>query len=395
MRHAFVSALVAVLATACTRPPSSAASATQHASKAALPAPKPLAGAISVEAFRDGIKHYQNANDRYAYPRFDPADVRAIAENILLYQRKNGGWAPNWDPLRVLSEAEKQAIAAAAAEQDTSFDNRATYPQIEYLAEAYQRTADERYRDGCLRGLSFLLSAQYDNGGFPHSFPSQAEYRPHITFMDDVMPGVLGLLRRAMQAKPPFDFVPSALRDRVAAALVRGERCLLGLQIVVHGVPTVWAGQYDERTLQPTLGRSYELPSLVSDESVSVVEYLMSIESPDEAVVHAIEAAVAWFERSKIRGIRLERVAAEPVRYKYHTSREDVRAIADPAAPSLWARFYEIENNRPFLANRDGIKVYSLAEVERERRTGYRWYGDFAARLLERDYPAWRKRLAR
>ena len=44
------------------------------------------------------------------------------------------------------------------------------------------------------------------------------------------------------------------------------------------------------------------------------------------------------------------------------------------------------------MANRDGTKVYSLAEVHRERRTGYDWYGEYGRELLERDYPEWLKR---
>jgi PelA/Pel-15E family pectate lyase len=350
---------------------------------------------ISVDDFRDGIRHYQNANDRRDYARLDPHDTVAIADNILLHQRANGGWPENWDPLRVLSEPERDAIRARSEALDTSFDNHATYPQIQYLAEAFARTGDARYRESCLNGLEFVLRAQYENGGFPHSFPSREEYRPHITFMDAVMPGVLALLRRVSERNRPFEFVPEALRERVASALSRGENCLLSLQLVVQGTPTVWAGQYDEHRLRPTLGRSYELPALVSDESVFVVEYLMSIPAPSQAVTRAVDSAVAWFERSKITGIRLETVSAEPVRYKYHTSREDVRVVEDPSAPVVWARFYEIETNRPFMANRDGKKVYSLAEVERERRTGYRWYGEFAKQLLAHDYPEWRRRLGR
>ena len=59
----------------------------------------------------------------------------------------------------------------------------------------------------------------------------------------------------------------------------------------------------------------------------------------------------------------------------------------------LWARFHEIGSNRPFMANRDGKKVYSLSKVALERRTGYAWYGSWPARILERDYPAWKARL--
>lgn len=118
----------------------------------------------------------------------------------------------------------------------------------------------------------------------------------------------------------------------------------------------------------------------------------MALENPGLEVRDAIEAGVAWLERSKVTRLRIDRIPAEPVRFKYHTSRYDLVAVEDPSAGPLWARFYEIETNRPFMANRDGKKVYRLADVERERRTGYSWYGPYAERLLEIDYPAWRKR---
>ena len=67
--------------------------------------------------------------------------------------------------------------------------------------------------------------------------------------------------------------------------------------------------------------------------------------------------------------------------------------VPDPAAPPLWARFNDLEISEPFLANRDGRRVYSLAEVQRERRTGYDRYGSWADALPATEYPAWRARL--
>ena len=51
-------------------------------------------------------------------------------------------------------------------------------------------------------------------------------------------------------------------------------------------------------------------------------------------------------------------------------------------------RFYEIGTNRPFFCGRDGIKKYSLAEIENERRTGYSWYGDEPSHGLD-DFKTW------
>ena len=160
----------------------------------------------------------------------------------------------------------------------------------------------------------------------------------------------------------------------------------------MNGRLTAWAGQYDRQTLKPASARAFELVSLVSRESVEVVRYLMRIDHPGPEVIRAVKGAAEWLERSTVRGLRIERVPAETVRFPYHTSTYDLRAVEDPAAPPLWARFYEIATNRPFMANRDSRPVYSLADVDRERRTGYSWYGYYATKLLEKEYPAWRKR---
>ncbi|MCX5768723.1 MAG: pectate lyase [Candidatus Hydrogenedentes bacterium] len=351
------------------------------------------ASTVSVDQFADGVNHYRNGAGQNDYARYSDSQIAEIANNILLYQRANGGWPPNWDPLRILSKEEKAQLAADKSKTDTSFDNRATYPQIEFLAQAFNTTGNTAYRDAALQGLEFTLKAQTACGGWPHSYPRTDNYRPLITFMDDVTAGVLTTLRNAAAGHEPFTFLSDELRARIARAVSKGTDCILRLQVVVNGEPTVWAGQYDPATLEPAQARTYELPSLVSAESVGVVRYLMGFENPSPEIVRAIECAVKWFDRSKIQGLRVEQVDAETVRYENHTSTFDRRAVDDPAAPPIWARFYEIDTNRPFMANRDGIKVYTLAQVDRERRTGYSWYGYYPKDLLEKDYPAWRARV--
>jgi len=347
---------------------------------------------VPVDKFADGVKHYRDGSERTQYERYREDQVAEIADNLLLYQRENGGWPPNFDPLRVLMPDEKAQLAGDRQKEDTSFDNRATYPQIEYLANAFNATGDTRYRQAVIRGLEFALESQTGCGGWPHSYPRRDNYRKLITFMDDVTAGVLTTLRDAAGGRKPFGFLDSGLRGRIEKAVQKGTHCVLRLQVVVNGEPTVWAGQYDPVTLQPAKARPYELPSLVSAESVGVVRYLMGFKEPAPEVVRAIEGAVKWFEKSKIRGLRVEQIEAETVRYPNHTSTFDRRTVNDPDAPPIWARFYEIDTNRPFMANRDGKKVYSLAEVARERRTGYGWYTYAPQKLLDTDYPAWRNR---
>jgi hypothetical protein len=59
---------------------------------------------IPISAFGDGIRHWKNGHNVEKYAAYEPAQVRQIADNLLLYQRASGGWPPNIDPLRVLSE---------------------------------------------------------------------------------------------------------------------------------------------------------------------------------------------------------------------------------------------------------------------------------------------------
>ncbi|HEX7955342.1 MAG TPA: pectate lyase, partial [Pyrinomonadaceae bacterium] len=64
-----------------------------------------------------------------------------------------------------------------------------------------------------------------------------------------------------------------------------------------------------------------------------------------------------------------------------------------PGAPPIWARFYEIGTNRPVFEGRDNVVRYDVMEIEAERRNGYGWYTNEPLKLLDKDYPAWQKRL--
>ena len=75
----------------------------------------------------------------------------------------------------------------------------------------------------------------------------------------------------------------------------------------------------------------------------------------------------------------------------YHSTEYDKVVVQDSNAPPIWTRFYELETHKPLFCNRDGTVVYSLNEVERERRTGYAWYVYDPQEILDL-YPAWLER---
>jgi PelA/Pel-15E family pectate lyase len=202
------------------------------------------------------------------------------------------------------------------------------------------------------------------------------------------MINVMTLLREVAAGQAPFEFVSAADRARSAQSVSRGVAVMLRTQIRVNGALTGWCQQHDNVTLQPVKARAYEHPSVASKETVGIVRFLMAIERPSPEVVAAIEGAVAWLRASAITALRTERRPdpAGPNGY-------DVVAVADPAAPPIWARFYDISTNRPIYSGRDGVIKYQLAEIEIERRAGYSWLGDYAAKLLTDEYPKWKKDL--
>ena len=238
------------------------------------------------------------------------------------------------------------------------------------LSQAYVRTGDDRFKAAALRGIRFMLEAQSAHGGWPQRYPEPKGYAKHITFNDGAMIGVMTVLRDIAAAKAPYEFVDDETRMRSAAAVDKGIECILKCQIVVDGTKTVWCAQHDEKTLAPARARSYELPSLSGGESVRIVRFLMQIEDPDREIVEAVEAAIAWYEESKLHGIRLVR-KEDPTT----PGRFDKVVIEDPEAPPMWARFCQIGTNQPIFCSRDGIPRQRLADISYERRNGYSWLG--------------------
>src|SRR6266481_5524707 len=307
-----------------------------------------------------------------------------IADNVLLYQRDTGGWYKNIDMAAVLSAAQKAEIEEQKDEQDSTIDNGATYTQLTFLAKVYNAQKQDRHKQVFLKGFDYLLKSQYANGGWPQYYPLRKGYYTHITYNDDAMIGVLKLLRDIGQKNLGYAFVSEVRRVNAERAVQKGIECILKTQIVVEGQRTVWCAQHDEVTFAPAPARKYEPVSLSGYESVAIVRFLMGIDHPSPQVIASIEAAIAWFEKSRIRGIDwIEK--PDPTKPKGY----DRVVVKDSNAGALWARFYEIGTNRPIFSGRDSIIKYDVADIEEERRNGYRWYVSEPAGLLSKDYPAW------
>lgn len=316
---------------------------------------------------------------------YGSAEALRIADNLVIYQRDVGGWPKNIDMATALNAQDQKTILSEKQADDATIDNGATYSQLVFLARVFTARQTPRHRESFLKGFDYLLQAQYKNGGWPQYFPIRKGYYTHITFNDDAMIGVMRLLRDVAQKQSDYLFVDAARRERAAEAVAKGIECILKTQVIVHGRRTVWCAQHDEVTFAPAPARAYEPVSLSGLESVGIVRFLIEIEHPDARIAEAIEAAVAWFKTAQLNGIRWVEKPGDAA---------DHVVVSDRDAPPLWARFYQIETNRPIFIGRDSVIRYSVAEIESERRNGYRWYTEAPAKLLNKDYPAWLKRVA-
>jgi PelA/Pel-15E family pectate lyase len=356
--------------------------------------------AVSIDTaiFSDATNHWYGIADRETMvhpvsqqPRYKATELEAIADNILLYQKDNGGWPKNYDMQAMLTPKQKDTLRQHRGETNTTFDNRTTYSHIAALCKVYTITKNDKYKNAALKGLDFILAAQYPNGGWPQYYPLQNNYSRHITFNDDTYSGIMLLLRSIAEGKPDYTFIDAKRKAQLQQAYQKGLDCILAAQINDNGTPTAWCQQHNETTLAPDWARKFEPPAICNGESVDVVQLLMSIQHPSPAVKNAIQHAVAWFNASKITGIRIQTINAPEMPTPYRVSRTDKVVVNDPNAPPVWTRYYELKTHKPLFCNRDSKVVYSLAEVDRERRDGYAWY-TYAPQKILNQYAAWQKK---
>lgn len=338
-----------------------------------------------MSAFHDGIHHWNLEHKERNYKRYSPEQYTKIADNFVAYQNEDGGWPKNIDWMAELP-ADSVLNTLSDHHRRSTLDNRNTYSQIEYLTQVYTLTKATKYKNAVLNGLEYLLKTQKKNGGW-RGWDVDA-----ITFNDEVTTGVLRLFLHINEGDLNFSWLDDTMRKRIYQAFNKGIDMILQAQYVQNGVKTVWGQQHDNNTLLPTNARTFELASLTAGESCDVVRLLMEIPHPSDEVVESVKAAMAWFERVAITGMRVEKVAIPEDKAANHEYPYDLVVVKDKKAPRIWSRFYEMSDNTPFMCNRDGIKVYKLSDVKLERRVGYAWY-TYAPEKLFKLYKEWLKKV--
>ena len=339
--------------------------------------------AVPTGAFADSINHAMMKYEgrKAPYEQYSPEQIVHIAENLLAAQGADGGWPKNKDWIRIYAAKELSKLRGRS-----SLDNRSTWAQIDYLARVRGQTGLERYASAAAKGIDYIVKKQRESGGWRGADVDA------VTFNDDVMSGVLSTLKAVVEDRELYSFVGDALLARARAAYGKGLECVLKCQIRVGGRLTAWCQQHDHMTLEPVWARSFEPPSIVTSESVGVVRFLMSIDKPPPEVIASIQSAVAWFDRVKIKGLRVDKVKTEPVKFRFHWTDVDRVEVEDPDAPPIWTRFYDLKTEKPIFCTRKRKVTSKYTDLSRERRTGYSWYGYYPAKLLREEYPRWQRK---
>ena len=339
-------------------------------------------------------------------------NVQQMADSIVKYQMKSGGWPKNQDWLKGMSPKDLKAWMKGVG---ATIDNGATTSEMETLAKAVAKldqvvvgnhremdkevvaVTREQYTTAFKRGVEYLLKMQYKNGGFPQFFPAKKvdDYSMQITFNDNAMVNALKMLRDVAMDAERFRCmgVEKSMKKKCREAYERGLQCVLNCQIRVDaegrvleygteawkaGKRTVWCSQHDRETLMPVKARAYELPSYSGyGETCGILNLLMDVENPSAEVLEAVKCGVEWLEAHALKDVVLEQFTNEE-------GKKDVHLLERQGAELLWARFYDLERAEPMFCDRDGVPHKKLSEVGYERRTGYSWVGKGPQKVIER-----------
>ena len=324
--------------------------------------------------------------------------ARHVADVIVSFQTPAGGWSKNLDmsgaPRMRGQSYTPDNLSKHPGPDDFdapsdprwnyvgTLDNDATNIELHFLilvSSATPGPAGDPYRASFLRGIRYLLAAQFPNGGWPQVWPLEGGYHDAITFNDNAVTESAETMTAVGEGIGNYSFVPTVLRLNAKMAADHALHCILATQVMVKGQRTAWAQQHDALTLAPVAGRNYEPAALSSGESADLLVYLMQLPHPSPAVIAAINAGVEWLKATAIAG--QEWVGERGTGDGRHL---EAKAGAGP----IWARYYSISTGRPVFGDRDKAIHDDVSELSPERRNGYAWYSAGPQKALD-VYAVW------
>lgn len=221
------------------------------------------------------------------------------ADTIVALQNEDGGFAVLPDNF----EMAQTGASLGSLKGASSIENGATTAELKYLAKyiTKNKPEDSKYQDAFIKGIKFLLSTQLDNGGWTMQPNGGSGFNGNIEVGNSAMTEVLTLLSDiAVLNNQNYVFARKAMNvDAIKSAVEKGNDFIVASQISNNNKKAGWASQYDKAG-KVTMGRTYERASVSSYTTKAVVDYLMTIHNPSQAVKDAVESAYSWLKDVKI-----------------------------------------------------------------------------------------------
>lgn len=316
---------------------------------------------------------------------YGSAEALKMADAVLSYQTPTGAWSK---AVSYTAGPRKPGTHWTINADNPwhycgTLDNRTTTEQIKFLAHVYEMGKRDDARAGALRGIEWLLMAQFPNGGWPQVYPVEPGYHEAITLNDGAMLHALEVLLAVSKAEDPFMFVDGVLRERAAAAVERGLACLVDCQVRIDGKPTVWCAQHDPLSLEPVAARLKEPPSLSGAESAELLRFLMRKGPITEVNTRVIESGIEWLAAHRVTQLRKSKNAEGKTDY-----------MADPASTEVyWARFYDVKTGLPIFAGAQDGKIYStFHEMAQHNKVAYDYFTTKPEDVVGKEVERWKKR---
>lgn len=281
-------------------------------------------------------------------------------------QLPSGGWNYSFD----FSDP-----ARSKRRNISTFDDNTSQSCLRFLLLLGEVATGNTARERAIRhardlGLRKLLEAQYPNGAWPQRYDGVPKVAKDFPVLKARYPKTWSRTYPKANYINHYTFNDNSHRDCVLLALeahrVTGDLKYLqaarrgGDFILLAQMPEpqpAWAQQYNAR-MEPAWARKFEPPSITGGESVGACRTLIELYlvTGDAKYLRAVDTAVKWYRRSAI-------------------------------APGKWARFYELQSNRPLYFTKD----YRLTYRDNDLPTHYSFQSSYGVESMIRFYEAVKK----
>lgn len=321
-------------------------------------------------------------------------EARAIADAVVTFQTPAGGWSKNQDRRIARLPGQRFSNDAETMEQNPAnfdapadrfwtfvgtLDNNATWSEMRFLAKVAAHAPGPEgdvWRASVIKGVHYLLNAQYPNGGWPQNWPLEGGFHDSITFNDNAVANAAMLLRDVAHGTEGFDFVPADLEARAAEATRKAIDVIVAAQVRYGDRVMGWPQQVEPMRLVPTSARNYEPRSVASGETTDILIFLMGEPNPTPEMKAAIRAGAEWLKAVEVHDKSFEMT-------------DDGRKLIDkPGAGPIWSRNYDIVTGQPIFGDKDQTIHDDVNNISIGRRNGYSWWISSPQKALDA-YAAW------